>query len=298
MKNIVTTSQLSKLYGKIHALTDMSVSINEHSITGLIGRNGSGKTTLMRIIAGRLDNSSGDVHVFGEKPMDNINVLNQLVYTYHNMPFDADLNLKTILLGYKIMFPSFDAAFADKLLRYFELTPNMKYKSLSQGQGSIFNFLSALACRIPLTMFDEPVLGMDVTVRKSAYDILLRDFTEHPRTMIISSHLLSELEGLLSDILLIDSGKVVFHQAIDEVRLSAYRIDGAQEAITHYIIGKKVIEHKTGGLNDYAIIHEPCTETVINEAKKQGLTVTAVRPEALCVYLTQQQKEAELACLW
>ena len=75
-------------------------------------------------------------------------------------------------------------------------------------------------------MLDEPVLGMDVTVRKSAYEILLRDFAEHPRTFIISSHLLSEIEGLLSDILLIEKGKLVLHSPIDDVRQSAYRVDG------------------------------------------------------------------------
>ena len=298
MNEIVKTTNLSKTYGKKHALSDVSISISENSITGLIGRNGSGKTTLMRILAGKLDLADGDALVFGKKPMDNLAVLNKIIYTYHNVQYDPNWNLKTILFGYETMFSTFDGQFAKKLIRYFDLTEKMKYKSLSQGMASIFNFLCALSCRAPLTMFDEPVLGMDVTVRKSAYEILLRDFTEHPRTIIISSHLLSEIESILSDILLIEEGRVALNNSIDDIRQSAYRIDGTPSAIKGYTADKKVIVQKTSEFNCFAVIYERCTEAVIESTKKQGLTVSPVRPEELCVFLTQQNKEDELECLW
>ncbi|MCL2217264.1 MAG: ABC transporter ATP-binding protein [Defluviitaleaceae bacterium] len=298
MNKIVKTTNLCKTFGKKHALSDVSVSISENSITGLIGRNGSGKTTLMRILAGKLDKANGEALVFGKEPMDNLAVLNKMVYTYHNVQYDQNLHLKTILFGYEAIFLNFDGTFANKLMRYFDLTGKMKYKSLSQGMASIFNFLCALSCRAPLTMLDEPVLGMDVTVRKSAYEILLRDYTEHPRTIIVSSHLLSELESILSDILLIDNGRVVLNNSVDDIRQSAYRIDGTPSAIGGYAADKKVIMQKKSELSSFAVIYEQCTEAVIESAKKQGLTVSPVRPEELCVFLTQQNKEAELECLW
>ena len=298
MNEVIKTLNLSKIYGKEHALADMSVTIYENSIIGLIGRNGSGKTTLMKILAGKLAKTGGDAFVFGENPMDNLTVLNRLVYTYHNVEYDPKLNLQTILFGYEAMFPKFDGQFANKLMRYFDLTGKAKYKSLSQGMASIFNFLVALSCRAPLTMLDEPVLGMDVTVRKSAYEILLRDFTEHPRTIIISSHLLSEIESMLSDILLIEQGRVVLNSSIDDIRQSAYRIDGTPSAIGGYAADKKVIVQKKSELKSFAVIYERCTEAAVESAKKQGLTVSPVRPEELCVFLTQQNKEAELECLW
>jgi ABC-2 type transport system ATP-binding protein len=196
------------------------------------------------------------------------------------------------------MFPGFDLEFASKLVSYFELHGKMKYKSLSQGMCSIFNFLCALSCRAPLTMFDEPVLGMDVTVRKSAYEILLRDFTEFPRTIIISSHLLSEIEGILSDILLIEQGKVVLNAPIDDVRQLAYRVDGPELLINKYITNKRVITRKKSELNCFAVIYEPLTEAAEDAARKEELTVSAIRAEELCVYLTQPNKEDQLECLW
>jgi ABC-2 type transport system ATP-binding protein len=296
--NVIETIGLSKYFGKTEALSGLSVNIPEHSITGLIGRNGSGKTTFLKILAGILDKTSGDVKVFGGQPMDNLPVLNKLVYTYHNMAYDPNLNLKTILYAYKTMFAGFDHGFADKLMKYFELNGKMKYKHLSQGMGSIFNFLCALSCRADLTMFDEPVLGMDVTVRKSAYEILLRDFSEYPRTFIVSSHLLSELEGVLSDILLIEQGKLVLHSPIDDMRQSAYRIDGNHAAVENFFSGKKTIAQKKNEFSGFAVVYEPVTEKVMESAKAHGLSVSSVRAEDLCVYLTRQNKEEELECLW
>ena len=297
---VVRTFNLEKRYGKTMALNGLSVSIAENSITGLIGRNGSGKTTLMRILAGVLDKTRGDALVFGSAPMDNLPVLNRLVYTYHDVAYEQNLNLKSILSIYKIMFANFDTVFAGKLMDYFDLSEKMKYKNLSQGMRSIFNFICALACRAELTMLDEPVLGMDVTVRKSAYEILLRDYFEYPRTFIISSHLLSEIESLLSDILLIEQGAAVLHRPIDEVRNSAYRIDGSQAAVERFAAAKNqnIIAQTLGDIVSYAVVYEPITEMAVESAKAQGLTVSSVRAEDLCVYLTRQKKEDELECLW
>ena len=296
--NVVMTDDLRKSYGKKEALAGLTVNIAKQSVTGLIGRNGSGKTTLLKIIAGVLNTTSGHAKVFGELPMDNLSVLNRLVYACHNTPYEKSLKLDTILYSYKTMFKNFDSAFAGRLMKYFELSGKMKYKSLSQGMCSIFNFLCALSCRTELTMLDEPVLGMDVTVRKAVYDILLRDFAEFPRTFIISSHLLSEIEGLLSDILLIEEGKAVLHSSIDEVRQSAYRIDGSQADISNFIEGKKTLAVSKSDLSSFAVVYEPYTADAEKSAKSRGLTVSNVRAEDLCVYLTRQNKEEELECLW
>ena len=127
MDSIVATHDLRKSFGKNEALAGISINITKHSITGLIGRNGSGKTTLLKIIAGLLDKSSGRVEVFGEQPMDNLPVLNKLVYTYHNVAYEPNFRLEMILYAYKTMFKNFDPVFANKLMKFFELSGKTKY---------------------------------------------------------------------------------------------------------------------------------------------------------------------------
>ena len=289
---------LCKQFGKKKALSALSAQIPENSITGLIGRNGSGKTTLLKILAGRLDSTSGEVRVFGENPMDNLSVQERIVYSYHNVGYAPKLTLGSILYEYHTMFGRFDMEFANKLLKYFDLTGKLRYQNLSQGMGGTFNFICALACRAPLTMLDEPVLGMDVTVRKSVYEILLRDYAEHPRTFIISSHLFSELEGILTDALLIEQGELVLHNSLDDMRQSAYRLDGDKAALAAFMSGRRVIATKQSELQSFAVVYEPLTESVVSAAKAQGLEISPVRPEDLCIYLTKQNKKEEIECLW
>jgi len=294
----IRTEQLVKQYQDKKALDALSISISSGYITGLIGRNGSGKSTFMKLCAGLLDKTSGKFEVFGNDPMDELQTLSNLVYTYHDMKYEKPLKLKAILSNYDVMFPNFDLAFATKLLRYFNLSPTMKYAQLSQGMASIFNFICGLSCRAALTMLDEPVLGMDVTVRKAAYEVLLRDYSEYPRTIIISSHLLSEIESVLSDILLIDEGKLILHENIDDLRQSAYMLEGSINRLDEFCAGKKVIYRQNRETGNIAVIHEKPDDTALNSAKTAGLKLSVVRPEDLCVYLTRENKEGELECLW
>lgn len=164
--------------------------------------------------------------------------------------------------------------------------------------ASVFNFICGLSCRTKLTMFDEPVLGMDVSVRKAVYEVLLRDYSEHPRSFIISSHLISEIEGVLSDIILIENGGLVLYDTIDNIREYAYRIDGARNAIDTLTSGKEIIYSKAGDVGSYSILRGSITEDILSESKKLNLTLSQVRVEDLFVYLTKQNKEVELECLW
>lgn len=295
---IIKATNLTKNYGSKKAIDDFSVSIPADGIIGLIGRNGSGKTTFMKLCAGLLNKTGGTVEVFGKEPMDNLEVLSNLTYTYHDLRYEKPLKLLSILQNYAVMFQSFDMEFALKLLKYFDLRKEMKYRYLSQGMASTFNFICGLSCRVPLTMFDEPVLGMDITVRRAAYEVLLREYNEHPRTIIISSHLLSELEGVLSDILLIDKGRMILHENIDDLRQVAYRIQGDKNNLDGFCKDKKVIYYKNGDLNSTAVIHEKPDELTMQTAKAAGLQISSVRAEDLCIYLTRENKEGQLECLW
>lgn len=298
MSMVLSTENLCKTYGNNVALKNVNLDINENELIGLIGTNGSGKTTLMKLLAGLLDKTSGSIHIFGEEPMDNLNILERIVYTYHDLNLPPEQSLKNLLNSYELMYPTFDKVFAEKLMKLFNLNPKAKYKSLSQGMMSLFNFICGLSTRAELTMLDEPILGMDVTVRKSAYEILLRDYMEHPRTIIISSHILSELEDILSEMIILDKGEVLLYDNIDNIRDSAYRVDGAEAALNTFAANKNVIYKSTSPLQSFMVIKEYITENIQAAAKKHNLTISRIKPEELYVYLAGNAYEEGMECLW
>lgn len=296
--NIISTKNLSKTYEDNVALKNVTLNINSNELIGLIGTNGSGKTTLMKLIAGLLDKTHGSLEVFGEEPMDNLKVLEKIVYTYHDLTLPPDQPLKSLLNSYEAMYPNFDRIFAEKLMNLFHLKPKAKYKSLSQGMMSLFNFICGLSTRAELTMLDEPILGMDVTVKKSAYEILLRDYMEHPRTIIISSHILSELEDILSEMIIINKGEVLLYDNIDNIRDSAYRVDGNAENLNNFTQNKEVIYKSSSHLHSFMVVKDLITEETAEEAKSHNLTISRIRPEELYVYLAGNDYEEGMECLW
>lgn len=298
MSGVIEAKQVRLKYGKKTALNNISIDLGENQLIGLIGRNGCGKTTFMKLCAGLLEPTDGEIFVLNETPINNIDVLKEVIYSYPNIPHNPSNTLQRIFNYFSMFYPRFDQVFALKLLDVFSLKSSMKYKSLSQGMESIFNFICALSTRAKVTMFDEPVLGMDVTVRKKVYEILLRDYMEYPRTIIVSSHMLSELEDILSEILLLDQGTIIFYKDLEEVNSMAYRIDGSEEAVKAFAEKRDVLyeDHKTIG--SFAIIEGQYDHIATKEGKDRNLIISKVRPEDLCIYKTIHGGKEDFECLW
>lgn len=212
--NVVECNELIKIYGNSKALNNLSFTIEENKITGLIGRNGAGKTTLLKIIAGFLKQTSGDVKVFSENPFNSIKVSSNMIFIDDNMTLPETLNLTETLEAISGFYRNWDMELAKGLFNYFSLDPKQHYRSLSKGMKSTFNIIIGISCRSPLTIFDEPTTGMDAAVRKDFYRALLKDYIEVPRTIILSSHLLNEIEDILEEVLLIKEGEKLFQMQL------------------------------------------------------------------------------------
>lgn len=294
----VAVSQLSKNYHKTTALQELSLELHSGQIIGLIGANGSGKTTLFQILSGILPATSGSFSVLGGNPLTDIRVKNELIYSLYDLPLEKSERLKNVLSYYQIMYPKFDQEFANKMMKLFDLPEKKKISSLSQGMKSIFHFLCAVAARCQVTMLDEPFIGIDIEKRKLAYEILLRDYMEYPRTFIISSHNLAELEHLLSEMVLIHQGRVIFYEDIDTVRDMLIRVEGEPSVLQQYTANQTILHTYQSELGSFVIAQGGSSSPAATEAARLGLEVTPVSPEDVCVYLTTNRKEETLSCLW
>ncbi len=199
------------------ALEDISLHVPAHSITGIFGRNGSGKSTLGMLAAGMLHSAPGQV-TWEKKPVYEKPTMGQIAYISDATPTFEDEQLRATMNLWATTRSTWDEAYATELLEAFGLSPKAHPSKLSRGQLSAFHAVLGLASRCPLTIFDEVHLGMDAVVRDMFYRALLADYTRHPRTILLSSHLIDEVEQLLSYVVFLDHGHLLEEGDPDDIR--------------------------------------------------------------------------------
>lgn len=288
---VIECSQLTKKYVGKQVLDGLSFSIAENKITGLIGRNGVGKTTLLKMVAGFIRPTNGELKVFGETPFNSLLVSQNMVFIDDEMNFPNALQLFELLdIGSKF-YPNWDKGLADRLFDYFAFDRHHYHHRLSKGKRSTFHAIFGLAARTPLTIFDEPTTGMDAAVRKDFYRALLKDYLAYPRTIILSSHHLNEIEDLLEDVLLLKDGKERLHMPLEVLKEWAIGWKGPRDTVKMWLKGREVIHEESMGTDTvYAVVKNDYTNSEMYEAKGAGLKVSTVRPNDLCVYLTSERK--------
>ncbi|MCW4386632.1 ABC transporter ATP-binding protein [Salinibacterium sp. SYSU T00001] len=249
MSTIVQVSGLSKTYGSVRAVDDVSFTLEENKITGLLGRNGAGKSTLMSLLTGQEFATRGDIRVFGASPVENASVLQKICFIKESQRYPEDFVVKHVFASAPWFFANWDADFAAQLIDEFRLPTDRRVKKLSRGQLSAVGIIVGLASRAPLTFFDEPYLGLDAVARQLFYDRLLEDYAEHPRTVVLSTHLIDEVSMLLEHVLLIDDGRIVIDDDAENLRNSATTVVGTRAAVDSFVAGHEVLHRESiGGL--------------------------------------------------
>ncbi|WP_425803461.1 ABC transporter ATP-binding protein [Desulfitobacterium sp. Sab5] len=296
---VIECENLTKSFGSFKALDGLSFEIEENKITGLIGRNGAGKTTLLKLIAGYLRPTDGELKVFSQHPFNNLSVAGNMIFVDENMAFPESFTLEDIMAEVAPFYPNWDSRLAEGLFDYSNLNPQIRHSRLSKGSKSLFNCIIGIASHCPLTLFDEPTTGMDSAVRKDFYRALLKDYLEYPRTVLLSSHLLNEVEDILEDVLLLKQGRKCLHLPIDELKEWAMGLRGNAQVIRELLKGEEIIHQEEFAKdNVYAVIkrniNSPIVRDLIQEgsgkAKQSGVELMPVSIDNLFIYLTEKSK--------
>ncbi len=264
MSNIVEVDQLTKMYGDLTVINDVSLAIKEGKIYGLLGRNGAGKTTLMGIVAAQLFATSGTVRVFGEDPYESKRVLSQMCFIKENQKYPQYFRALDVLELSAAFFPAWDHEHALSLAEDFQLPLKRRIKALSRGMRSALGCIVGLASRAPLTLFDEPYLGLDVVNRAVFYNRLIEDYAEYPRTIVLSTHLIDEISRLLEHVIIIDRGKVLINEEAEVLRGWAFTVIGAEAKI------KSFIAEGTGTILKREQIGSLASVTMLSQAPGSG----------------------------
>ena len=288
----VRVEGLTKRFGSFTAIDNVSFTVEQNKIYGLLGRNGAGKTTIMQLLTGQQFATSGDIAVFGEKPVENAGLLQKVCFIKESQQYPNSFKPKHVLASAPWFFENWDAAFAAELVDEFRVPLNRDIRKLSRGQLSAIGVVVGLASRAPLTFFDEPYLGLDAVARQIFYDRLLEDYAEHPRTVILSTHLIDEVSNLLEHVLLIDEGKILLDQDADELRGSASTVVGRAADVDAFVEGRTVLHRDgIGGLASVTV--SGLSDADRQRAQAAGLELGPVSLQQLIVRKTSGSSAQE-----
>nr|WP_106782241.1 ABC transporter ATP-binding protein [Lysinibacillus timonensis] len=286
----IVCKEVSKKYHNINALRSISCEIHEDKIIGLIGRNGAGKSTLLKILAGHLKPAGGTVEIFSEQPFNNLKVASNLIFIEDTMSFPPIFTINEIVNMAKDFYLNWNEELARRLLAYANIPEKSFHHNLSKGQKSAFNLIYGLAARCAITLFDEPMNGMDESIRTDLYRAILKEYIAYPRTIILSSHHLQEIEHLLEEILLIDQGQVTLHAPLDEVKELLVRLVGSREEIKMILQDTEIYYERNETVRSEVVVESAMISKFQEQLLNAGVVIQSVSASDVCKYLTSSTK--------
>jgi ABC-2 type transport system ATP-binding protein len=288
MSTVVTASGITKRYAhsSTPAVDDVSFSLRGNTIYGLLGRNGAGKTTLMQILTGQVVPTAGTVEVLGGQPYENEAVLREVCFVKESQRYPDGFSVDNSLHAASLLFANWDEALAQSLVDEFGLPRRRRMKKLSRGMLSAVGVIIGLASRAPLTLFDEPYLGLDAVARRMFYNRLLADYAEHPRTVVLSTHLIDEVSELVEHILVIDRGRLIIDDDVDALRGQMITATGPAAAVDKLLIDHGEVHRDRVGSRVRATLRGPLGPDGRARADDLGLEIEPVSLQDLVVRLT------------
>lgn len=287
----VRLRQVTSRYGSTTALDTVDVTFPAGAISGLLGRNGSGKTTMLSLIASLRRPTAGQVLVDGQDPFENETLMERICLIRESGDVLADESIAVNLRYAADSRPTWNRDLAERALEKFHLDHATVVRKVSRGQRSAVGAIIGLASRAPLTMLDEVYLGMDAPSRYAFYDLLLEDYLACPRTIILSSHLIVEIEQMLEHVVILEGGRVLVAEESEMLRSQGLQITGRStdlDALLARIEGITVLATRSLGPTSQTTLTGPterlrAAESAVSEA---GMDVSGVNLQDLFVHLT------------
>ncbi len=224
-QTIIDIQSLERKFDNKKALDDVNIQIKKGQVFGIVGENGAGKTTLIKHILGLYKAQKGSVSVFGLDPVKSPKkVLSRIGYLSEEPDLPDWMTIPQFMNYMSSFYDSWDKGYAEQLIKLFDIDANKKIKELSKGQKARIGLCAAQAHRPDLLLLDEPSSGLDPIVRKEILTAVIRTVVDEGRTVVLSSHLLDEIERVCDHLVMFSKGKVLISESMQTVLQNHFRV--------------------------------------------------------------------------
>lgn len=224
---MIKVENVSKKFGKIMALENMSTTIGKGSIYGLIGSNGAGKSTLLKLISGVYTPENGSILVNNQSVYENPSIKEKIFYISDDQFFHNNSSIEDMAKYFSIIYPKFDMKTFETLITNFKLDKTGNLNTFSKGMQKQAHIILALSCCPEYLLCDETFDGLDPVMRLSVKRLLADAVSNYNMTPIIASHNLRELEDICDHVGLLHKGGLVFERDIDDLKLGIHKVQCA-----------------------------------------------------------------------
>nr|AGS52703.1 putative ABC transporter, ATP-binding protein [uncultured bacterium contig00064] len=242
---MVEFNNVTKKYGSTVAINKISLKIHENGIYCLLGRNGAGKTTFMKLLAGFIAATEGNISVDGKKA--SVGSMPESVNFIESGAVQFNVKVSSLIDMAAQLHDDFDRGFALKMTERFELNPNKKFKHLSFGMKTMLTTIISLAKSSGIILLDEPTLGFDAVMRDQFNSLLLESYHTNPRIIIVSTHLIDEIAKIVERLIIINQGSVLLETGINDIDERAYTLSGLTKAVEPLLEGLNCIGKTIAG---------------------------------------------------
>lgn len=275
---------ITKRYGNIRALDTVSFTFEPGKIHALLGRNGAGKSTLLDIVSNRLFPTAGQVLVDGEPVTENPAALAKIYAFGARDLYPETWRIDKLYQRLAAFHEGFDPQVALSIAKRFGLDTQATIDELSTGYQTVYRLAIALATTEEYLLLDEPVLGLDANARELFYQLLLEDYLEKQRTIIVATHLIEEVANLVEQVTVIDHGRVLLQATAEQLRASGYSVAGRAQDVDTYCVDREVLGiDELGGLK-VAYLRGKVDADMVDDR----LTVAPISLQKLFVKLTER----------
>ena len=288
MENIIDIKNLKKKYDDKFELGKIDISIPKGVIVGLIGENGAGKTTLIKSMLNIIKIDSGEIKIFGKDyKKEEKEIKEDIGVVLDNMFFPELLNAKDINNAMKDVYKNWDSELYFSYLKEFDLPDNKPLKSMSKGMRKKLEIVAAISHKPKLLILDEPTSGLDPVVRSEVLEIFQKFIEDEEHSILLSTHITSDLEHIADEIIFIDKGKKVLQKSRDEI-IDNYGILKCDIDYFSNIDKKDMVAYKKTKyayeilVNDKEQASKKYHNCVIDKITLEDLMVLVIKGEKIC----------------
>ena len=279
---MIKVNSVVKRFGSFTALDGVNINVNKGSVYGLVGPNGAGKTTIIKNMMGIYRPDSGEIKIDGQNVYENPDIKSRIVYVSDDLYFFPGYSIKDMAAYYRGIYPNWSDDRFFKMTDVFKMDIRRNIRRLSKGMQKQTAFWLGLAANPDIMILDEPVDGLDPVMRKNVWNLMLADVAEREMTVLVSSHNLRELEDVCDHVGIMNKGKVVIEQALDDVKGNTHKVQTAfkGEFPKELSDSLEILKHERSGSLDMLILRGSYEE-IENKIKAFSPLILDVVPLSL-----------------